>query len=48
MNLADGQLEELDKAVKDGEYENRSEAVRAAVGMMAERRKVKELERKLV
>ncbi len=44
VNLTSLQLEELDKMVKEGTYSNRAEAVRDAVRMLLEKKKMEELQ----
>lgn len=44
VNLTGLQLEELDKMVKEGTYSNRAEAVRDAVRILIERKKIEELQ----
>ena len=45
VNLTSLQLEELDKMVKEGKYSNRTEAVRDAVRILLEMKKIEELQK---
>jgi hypothetical protein len=43
VNLTSLQIEELDEMVKEGRYSNRAEAMRDAVRILLEKKKIKEL-----
>ena len=45
VGLTDTQLEELDRMVKERGYSNRAEAVREAVLLLIERKKIEELQK---
>jgi metal-responsive CopG/Arc/MetJ family transcriptional regulator len=46
-NLTDAQLKELDELIKAGLYKGRSQAIRDAVGALIEKKKLREIEKKL-
>jgi Arc/MetJ-type ribon-helix-helix transcriptional regulator len=47
INLTEKQLEELDKLVKEGFYGSRTEAVREAVRILLESKKLNEIQEKV-
>lgn len=47
VNLTDAQLAELDELIKAGLYKGRSQAIRDAVGALIEKKKLREIEKKL-
>jgi Arc/MetJ-type ribon-helix-helix transcriptional regulator len=47
VNLTSLQIEELDEMVKEGKYSNRAEAVRDAVRILLEKKKIEELHKVL-
>lgn len=47
VNLTSLQIEELDEMVKEGKYSNRAKAVRDAVRILLEKKKIEELHKVL-
>lgn len=48
VNLTEKQLEELDEMVKEGVYTSRAEAVRDGIRLLAEAKKLKKLQEKMI
>jgi len=47
VNLTETQLKELDEIIKTGLYKGRSQAIRDAVVALIEKKKLREIEKKL-